>query len=121
MRRTTFQEEIKIFELRRTAIELKRKLNIKDTDEDLISKVDLLPRIIALVLLTLTVVSPNAKERKPQHLKYCGYLFDRMESHQMRTCGSCLLCVRKKRREEWRHITGSGRSNGLLQSTQWSI
>lgn len=38
MRRTTFQEEAKIFELRRTAVELKRKLNIKDTDEDLISK-----------------------------------------------------------------------------------
>ena len=39
MRRTVFQVDKQIFEQRRHAIELKRKFNIKDTDEDLINKV----------------------------------------------------------------------------------
>ncbi|KAF8534612.1 enhancer of polycomb-like-domain-containing protein [Trichophaea hybrida] len=38
MRRTSFVFEKQIFEQRRTAVELKRKLNIKDTDEDLVNK-----------------------------------------------------------------------------------
>lgn len=38
MRRTAFLLEKQIFEQRRTTIELKRKLGIKDTDEDLINK-----------------------------------------------------------------------------------
>jgi hypothetical protein len=39
MRKTSFQYEKQIFEQRRTTVELKRKLNIKDTDEDLVNKV----------------------------------------------------------------------------------
>jgi enhancer of polycomb-like protein len=39
MRKSTLVIEQQIFEQRRTSVQLKRKLNIKDTDEDLINKV----------------------------------------------------------------------------------
>jgi enhancer of polycomb-like protein len=54
MRRATFQLEKQIFEQRRTACDLKRKLNIRDTDEDLINKVYFSQPSITFGLFILT-------------------------------------------------------------------
>lgn len=90
MRRTTFVLEKQIFEQRRTAIDLKRKLNIKDTDEDLINKLGVgSSRSSNLFGRDLTRGhSPNGKERSPKHPPPSGYPFDKTGSRQMPICGN---------------------------------
>jgi len=67
MRRTTFLLEKQIFEQRRTAVDLKKKLNIKDTDEDLINKVGVgVPTSQAFpVTITNSVIAQTAKNGAP--------------------------------------------------------
>jgi hypothetical protein len=89
MRKTAFLLEKQIFEQRRTAIELKRKLNIKDTDEDLINKVISIFYVMEgwPVLIRTSQSVFGKTSRLCLHL--FEYHFDRMESLQMRTFDTC--------------------------------
>lgn len=118
MRRISFQLEKQIFEQRRTAIELKRKLNIKDTDEDLINKV--CPLVVSRRYDSSHALSPSGGKRNPRPRQRSGYLSDKTGNPQMRISSSCRRCVQRTRRNVGKDTSCFG-GRAIFQSILWWI